>query len=173
MEFLLSLWFRLANHYVLHTESYLSVFNSVQSLSHVQLFATPWIAAHQASLSITNSGSSPKLMSIESVMPSSHLILCLLPPIPPSIRVFQWVNSSLSVAIYKSKLSSNIFIVDLACVVFEWIPYFGDSCHFTFVPLTLSQIHILFKFENICTSINAQGWGLHFSQEFFFFFLPM
>ena len=67
-------------------------FSSVQPLSHVRLFATPWIAAHQASLSITNSRSSPKLMSIESVMPSSHLILCrpllLLPPIPPSIRVF-------------------------------------------------------------------------------------
>ena len=66
-------------------------FSSVQSLSRVRLFATPWIAAHQASLSITNSRSSPKLMSIESVMPSSHLILChplLLPPIPPSITVF-------------------------------------------------------------------------------------
>ena len=67
-------------------------FSSVQSLSHVSLFVTPWIAAHQASLSITNSRSSPKLMSIESVMPSIHLILCrpllLLPPIPPSIRIF-------------------------------------------------------------------------------------
>ena len=66
--------------------------SSVQSLSHVRLFATPWIAARQASLSITNSRSSPRLMSIESVMPSSLLILCrpllLLPPIPPSIRVF-------------------------------------------------------------------------------------
>ena len=65
---------------------------SVQLLSRVRLFATLWIAARQASLSITNSQSSPKLMSIESVMPSSHLILCrplvLLPPIPPSIRVF-------------------------------------------------------------------------------------
>ena len=65
----------------------------VQLLSHVPLFVTPWIAACQASLSITNSWSSPKLMSIKSVMPSSHLILCrplllLLPPIPPSIRVF-------------------------------------------------------------------------------------
>ena len=63
----------------------------VQSLSHVQLFATPWIIARQTSLSITNSWSSLKLMSIESVMPSSHLILCrpllLLPPIPPSIKV--------------------------------------------------------------------------------------
>ena len=60
--------------------------------SHVQLFATPWIAACQASLSITNSRSSSKLMYIELVMPSSHLILCcpllLLPPVPPSIRVF-------------------------------------------------------------------------------------
>ena len=64
----------------------------IQSLSRVWLFVTPWIAAHQASLSITNSWSSLKLTSIESVMPSSHLILChplfLLPPIPPSIRVF-------------------------------------------------------------------------------------
>ena len=63
-----------------------------QSLSRVWLFATPWIAARQASLSITNSRSSLRLTSIESVMPSSHLILCrpllLLPPIPPSIRVF-------------------------------------------------------------------------------------
>ena len=65
---------------------------SDQSLSRVRLFATPWIAALQASLSITNSWSSLRLRSIESVMPSSHLILChpllLLPPIPPSIRVF-------------------------------------------------------------------------------------
>ena len=66
-------------------------FSSVQLLSHVQLFETPWIAALQASLSITNSQSLLKLMSIESVMPSSHLILycpLLLPPIPPIIRVF-------------------------------------------------------------------------------------
>ena len=65
---------------------------SVQSLSHVWLFVTPWTAAHQASLSITNSQSPPKPMSIESVMPSNHLILCcpllLLPSIFPRIRVF-------------------------------------------------------------------------------------
>ena len=65
---------------------------SVQLLSRVRLFVTPWITARQAFLSITNSQSSLKLMSIESVMPSNHLILCrpllLLPPIPPSIRVF-------------------------------------------------------------------------------------
>ena len=71
--------------------------SSVQSLSCVRLFATPWIAAHQACLSITNSRSLPKLMSVESMMPSSHLILCcpllLLPSIPPSIKVFS--NSQL------------------------------------------------------------------------------
>ena len=65
---------------------------SVQSLSHVRLFATPWIAARQASLSITNSRSSLRLTSIELVMPYSYLILChplfLRPPVPPSIRVF-------------------------------------------------------------------------------------
>ena len=68
------------------------VWSSDQLLSHVRLFATPWIAARQACLSITNSWSSLRLTSIESVMPSSHLILCrplfLLPPVPPSIRVF-------------------------------------------------------------------------------------
>ena len=74
-------------------QSYQSVqFSSIQSLSHVWLFVTPWTIAHQACLSITNSRSLLKLMSIESVMPSNHLIVChpllLLPPMPPSIRVF-------------------------------------------------------------------------------------
>ena len=68
------------------------IFSSVQLLSRIRLFATPWTAVHQASLSITNSQSSLRLTSIESVMPSSHLILCrpllLLPSIFPSIRVF-------------------------------------------------------------------------------------
>ena len=72
--------------------SFFFQFSSVQSLSCVRLFMTPWIAARQASLSITNSWSSLRLTSVESVMPSSRLILCrpllLLPPIPPSIRVF-------------------------------------------------------------------------------------
>ena len=70
----------------------LSENSSIRSLSCVRLFAIPWIAAHQASLSITNSRGLLKLTPIESAMPSSHLILCcpilLLPPIPPSIRVF-------------------------------------------------------------------------------------
>ena len=82
--------------------SFIIQFSSVQSLSQVWLFVTPWIAAHQASLSITNSRSSLRLTSIELVMPSSHLILCrpllLLPPIPPSISLFQWVNSLHEVA---------------------------------------------------------------------------
>ena len=68
------------------------MFHSVQSLSHIQLFVTPWTAACQASLYITNSRSLLKLISIDSVMPSDHLILChpllLLPPVFPSIRVF-------------------------------------------------------------------------------------
>ena len=74
-----------------HLGSPINIFSSVQSLSRVRLFVTPWIAACQASLSITNSQSSLRLTSIESVMPSIHLTLChplLLPPIPPSIRVF-------------------------------------------------------------------------------------
>ena len=72
--------------------SYISDLSSVQSLSHVRCFATPWIAAHPASMSITNSLILIKLMCIEAVMPSNHLILCrpllLLPSILPSIRVF-------------------------------------------------------------------------------------
>ena len=76
----------------IHMYIYIYQFSSIQSLSHVWLFATPRTAAHQASLSITNSQSLLKLMSIESVMPTNHLILChpllLLPSIFPSIRVF-------------------------------------------------------------------------------------
>ena len=72
--------------------TYIDEISSVQLLSHVWLFATPWASAHQASLSITNSRSPPRLISIESVMPSNHLIFChplLLPPsIFPSIKVF-------------------------------------------------------------------------------------
>ena len=77
---------------VVHLNPEMGEFSSVQLLSHVQLFATPWTAAHQASLSITNFQSSPKLMSIESVMPSSHLILChpllLLPQSLPESESF-------------------------------------------------------------------------------------
>ena len=83
---------------VYHSHTHLS---SVQSLSHVRLFATPWTAACQASLSITNSRGPPKPMSIESVMPSNHLIVChpllLLPSVFPSVRVFS------SIRVFSSK----------------------------------------------------------------------
>ena len=86
------MWVSGINSVILSQSVVQSVSQSVQSLSRVRLFVTPWIAARQASLSITNSRSSLKLMSIELVMPSSNLILrrplFLLPPIPPSIRVF-------------------------------------------------------------------------------------
>ena len=111
------------------------LFSSVQLLSHVQLFETPWTAAHQASLSIANSQSLLKLMSDESVMPSNHLILyhpLLLPPsIFPSIRVFSsWVSSSHQVAnvfwsfsfsispsnVYSGLISFRIYWLDLLAV---------------------------------------------------------
>ena len=93
-------------------------FSSVQSLSRVWLFVTPWIVARQASLSITNSQSSLKLTSIESVMQSSHLILCrpllLLPPVPPSIgsfpmcQIFTWGSQNIGVSALASVLPMNI-----------------------------------------------------------------
>ena len=92
-------------------------FSWVQSLSRVRLFATPWIAARQASLSIINSRSLLKLMSVESVMPSSHLILCrpllLLPPIPPASESFPmsqhfaWGGQSTGVSASASFLPKN------------------------------------------------------------------
>ena len=86
-------WAALRGHFncLKYGYRYFTQFSSVQSLSCVWLFMTPWTAAHQASLFITNSRSLPKLMSIESMMPSNHLIPCyplLLPSVFPSIRVF-------------------------------------------------------------------------------------
>ena len=102
---------------------------SVQSLSHVQIFVTPWTAARQASLSITNSRSLLKLMSIESVMPSNHLILChplcLPPSIFPSIRVFsselvlhiRWPEYwSLSCSISPSSEYSGLIFFRMDCL---------------------------------------------------------
>ena len=105
----------------IHTHRYTHIYPSVssfQSLSCVQLFGTPWIAARQASLSITNSRSLLKLVPIESVMPSSYLILChpllLLPPVPLSIRVFSseselfaWGGQSTGVSASASVLPMN------------------------------------------------------------------
>ena len=105
---------------VLLSSAYLRLyqFSSVQSLSRVRLFATPWIAAHQASLSITNSRTSLRLTSIRSVMPSSHLILCrpllLLPPIPPESesfpmsQLFAWGGQSTGVSALASVLPKKV-----------------------------------------------------------------
>ena len=97
-------------------------FSSVQLLSRVQLFATPWISAHQASLSITNTWSLLKLMSIESLMPFSHLILCrpllLLPPIPPSIRFF----SNESALCMRWFCMRWLLEFQLQCQSFQWTP---------------------------------------------------
>ena len=89
----------------------LASFNSVQSLIHVRLFVTPWTAACQASLSITNSWSLPKLMSIESVMPSNHIMLCcpllLLPSIFPVSQFFASGVQSIGVSASASVLPMN------------------------------------------------------------------
>ena len=105
--------------------------SSVQLLSRVRLFATPWIVARQASLSITNSRSWLRLTSIESVMPSSHLILCrpllLLPPVPPSIRIFPmsqlfpWVGQSTGVSVLASFLPKKSQILPNENLVHNWI----------------------------------------------------
>ena len=94
------------------------VFSSVQSLSRVHLFAIPWIAACQASLSITNFRSSLRLTPIESVMPSSHFILCrpllLLPSIPPSIRVFS-NESTLPVKLFQILKDDAVKVMHSTC----------------------------------------------------------
>ena len=120
-------------------------FSSVQSLSRVRLFVTPWTAACQASLSITKSRSSPKLMSIESVMPSNRLILCrpllLLPSIFPGIRVFsdesafpiRWPKyCSFSLSISPSNEHPGLISFRMDC--FHLTPFYlpwsdGTRCH--------------------------------------------
>ena len=133
-------------------------FSSVQSLSRVQLFATPWIAARQASLSINNSWSSLKLMPIESVMPSSHLILChallLLPPIPPSIRVFS--DESKLTTLLKNNNNNNkkaevslISVVVLVSAVPQWFSYTYRQClEFFRVCSIIDQYEI--EYSSLC-----------------------
>ena len=123
-----------------------SQFSSVRSLSRVWFFATPWITARQASLSITNSRSSLRLTSIESGMPSSHLIfyrpLLLLPPIPPSIRVFsnestlgmrwpKYWSSSFSIIPFKEipgLISFRMDWLDLLAVLLKRLSGNNDIC---------------------------------------------
>ena len=115
--------------------------SSVQSLSHVQLFVTLWTAALQASLSITNSQSPPKLMSIESVMPSSHLILCqpllLLPSIFPSIRVF---SKKTVLCIKWPKYWSFSFNISLSNEYSGWISFRMDWLDLLAVQGTLKSL---------------------------------
>ena len=119
-------------------------FCSVQSLSHVQLFVTPWTAARQASLSITNSQNPPNPMSIVLVMPSNHLILCrpllLLPPIFPSIRIFQMSQLSASSANSMVRSKRNDIIITLQKN--NWISF-----------------HLLRAFSRLCLPIVPGCWG--------------
>ena len=108
-------------------------FSSIQSLSRVRHFATPWIAARQASLSITISQSSLRLTSIESVMPSRHLILghplLLLPPIPPSIRVFS--NESILLTRWPKYWSLSFSIIpskEIPGLISFRMDWFGSPC---------------------------------------------
>ena len=131
---------------------------SDQSLSRVRLFVTPWIEARQSSLSITNSRSSLRLTSIESVMPSSHLILCrpllLLPPIPPSIRVFsdestlgmRWPKYwSFSFSIIPSKeIPGLIFRMDWSDLL---------AVQGTLKSLLLANLHLLSFFVSLAGSV--------------------
>ena len=114
--------------------------SSVQSLSRVWLFVTPWIAARQASLSITNSWTLPKLMSIESVMPSSHLILCgpllLLPPISPSIGVFS-NESTLHIGGQSIGVSASTLVLPMNTQ--DWSPL-GWAGWISLQPKELSRV---------------------------------
>ena len=139
--------------------------SSVQSLSRVRLFATPWIAARQASLSITNSRSLLKLTPIESVMPSSHLILCrpllLLPPIPPSIRVFS--NES-TLCIRWPKYWSSTFNISpsnehpgLISFRMDWLDLLVVQGIRDSNPYQIRRIYFIFVF-----SIQLKSWVLSF-----------
>ena len=159
-----------------------SVSQSVQSLSRVRLFATPWITVCQASLSITNSRSSLKLTSIESVMPSSHLILChpllLLPPIPPTIRVFssestlhmRWPKYwSFSFSIIPSKEKWHICNIFIKC----WVWFNGVFLRFCIYVHERYWSIVWFSY-NTCLVLkwgwcwlHMMNWKVFPSQQFF------
>ena len=137
----------LLNNMYIYIYIYIYTYNwisSVQSLSRVQLFVTPWTAACQASLSISNSRSLPKLMSIESVMPSNHFILCcpllLLPSIFPSIRVFS--NES-ALRIKWPKYWSFSFNISPSNEYPGLISFRMDWLDILAVQRTLNYIHIM------------------------------
>ena len=140
-------------------------FSSFQSLSHVRLFVTPWTTARQASLSITNSQSSPKLMSMELVIPSSQLILCrpllLLPSIFPSIRVFsnEW---ALHIRGQSIGVSASTSVLPIRVLVFsEYMStsgMTGSYCSFIFRFLS----NLLRSFSH--TVFHSRCTNLHFQQ---------
>ena len=139
-------------------QEYWSGFSSVQSLSHVRLFVTPWTVAHQASLSITNSQSMLNLRSIESVMPSNHLIPChllLLPPsIFPSIRVFS--NESV-LHITWPRYWSFSFSINLSSEYSGLISFRIDWFDLLAVEGTDSQESSpTLQFESVCSSVLSQ-----------------
>ena len=131
----------------------ITLFSSVQSLSHVWLFVTPWTTALQASLSITNSWSLLKLMSIKSVMPSNHLILChpllLSPSIFPSIGgLFQWVSSSHQFA----KVLELQFSISPSNDIQGWFPL-GLTGLISLQPKGLSRVSPTPQFKGIDSSV--------------------
>ena len=130
-------------------------FSSVQPLSRVRLFVTPWIVACQASLSITNSQSWLKLTSIKSVMPSSHLIFChpllFLPPIPPSIRVFSNVSTfcmswpkywSFSFSISPSKEHPGLISFRLDWLDLHTMEYYSPLKEKEILPFVMSWMNL-------------------------------
>ena len=139
--------------------------SSVQLLSCVWLFATPWTAAHQASLSNTNSQSLPKLMSIESVMPSNHLNLCcpllLLPSIFPSIRVFS-SESLLCIRwpkYWSAEVSASAWVLPMN--IQDWFPL-GWTGWISLLSKRLSRVFSNTKVK----SINSSAYSFLYSPTF-------
>ena len=163
---------KFANSYNLKILDFLiATFSSVQFSSvprSCPTFATPWITAHQASLSITNSRSLLKLMSIESVMPSSHLILCLplllLPPIPPSIRVF---SSESTLRMRWPKYWSFSYSISPTNEHPGLISYRMDWLDLLAVQGSLKSLWLkIIKMQYFCWNRISQSWYLwHFGPE--------
>ena len=134
-------------------------FSSVQLLSGVWLFATPWTAACQASLSLTNSQTLLKLMSIESVMPSNHLILChplLLPSVFPRMRVFSNESTSAGQNIGASASASV-----LPMIIQDWFPLWLTGL-ISLLPKGLSRVFSNTQFKSITTVLKEYCSGLPF-----------
>ena len=145
-----------------------SLFSSVQSLSRVRLFATPWTAAHQASLSITNSWSFLKFMSIESVMPSNHLILChpllRLPSLFPSIRVFS--NESVLRIRWPKWVGVSASALVLPVNIQDWFPL-GWTGWISLQSKGISRVFSNTTVQKLMCNIIWGKWSI--SPSFYFF----